>query len=156
MKHNVLSDDIYLYIRIRQKTSTCAHLLPMAIAIVPRFTHSAPPLNSLHWLPLGYRNIVMICTRTHQAQSECLHSTLIPAKRLSSFVYQILIFFLLPILDLGNFSVSASPLWKLFPDDVKFPKDVSRKTIVKERCEKDRRIVNVPGSLSHCKPTWAI
>ena len=110
------------------ETSTVQHCLARVFTRSPRFSHSVPLLKSLHWLPVRYRIIFMICTITYQAlsskQPAYLHSLLTHARQprqLRSSNYNLL--FVTSVktsVGTRNFPVTASTLWNALPLSVKY------------------------------------
>ena len=118
--HNIALKDI-------SKLQHVQHCLARVVTLSPHFSHSAPLLKSLNWLPVRHHIIFKICTITYQAlsskQPSFLHSLLTPAKQprqLRSSNYNLLF---VPSVktNVGTraFSVAAPTLWNSLPVCVK-------------------------------------
>ena len=105
-------------------TALVSSRLDFIITLLSSFSHSAPLLKSLHWLPVRYSIMFKICTITYQAlsskQPAYLHSLLTltrQPRQLQSSNFNPLFF----QTNVGTraFSVAAPTLWNSLPVSVK-------------------------------------
>ena len=119
--HNIALKDILKLQRVQ-------YCLARVITRSRRFSHSAPLLESWHWLHVRHLIIFKICTITHQAlsskQPAYLHSLLTPARQprqLRSSNYNLLIIVPIVKTNVGSsaFSVAAPTLLNSLPGSIK-------------------------------------
>ena len=99
----------------------------------PRFSHSAPHLKSLHWLPIPHRIIFKICTITYEAlssgQPAYLHSLLTPTRKARQFRSSTSHLVCIPRIKKNivsrAFSIAAPTLWNSLPVSDKSCEDIS-------------------------------